>query len=115
MVLVPWVQHNSTETDDRVKVLTRADGDIYTLYDGSHPHYETIGLRLHLRPFVDTQFKLGADVRSMPSALGIDRYDVRLDADSLPGRGLFPWLGLSIQESYRPVTPSARPPSFVRS
>jgi hypothetical protein len=113
-VLVPWLQHNSTAIDDRVRVLNEADGDIYNLYDASHPHYETAGIRLNLRPFVDTQVKFGGSIRSTPRVDGIDRYDVRVDGDSLPGQGWFPWLGLSFLFSYRPVTPD-RPEAFLRT
>jgi hypothetical protein len=113
-VLVPWLTQYSTKVDDRVRVLTEADGDIYSLYDASHPHYESAGLRLNLRPFVDTQVKLGASVRTTPPLDGFDRYDVRVDADSLPGEGWFPWLGLSFTGSYRPVT-ADRPEAFLRA
>ena len=109
----PWVAFSMDPVDTSIRTLPGADADIYTNYNATHPRHATAALRLIDKPFLDTILKPQVMVRSNPTVDGLDRVDGRIDIDSLPGSGWWPWLGATWQISYRPVT-LERPAAFVR-
>lgn len=109
----PWVALSLDPVDRSISTMSGADSDIYTNYNDSHPRHATAALRLIYKPFLDTILKPQLMVRSNPTVDGLDRADWRIDIDSLPGSGWWPWLGFTWQCSYRPVT-LERSSEFVR-
>lgn len=110
---VPWVSVTAQRTDAAVRGSGGADPDVYTPYASTHPVFATAAVRLAARPFLDTILRAQTSARSTSSFDGAERADARLEVDTLPGAGLWPWLGLAWTVSYRPAV-DGRPRAFVR-
>lgn len=111
---LPWGAFTINPVDSAIRATKGADPDVYTLYNASHPRQASAGLRLAMRPYVDTILKAQASTRTQPDLNALDRAEGRFDIDALPGEGLAPWLGFTWHASYRLIT-ADRPQAFLRN
>lgn len=112
--LTPLAAFVFNGVDRSARGVSGADPDVYTIFNETHPRHATLGARLAWKPFLDTIIKPQFSVRTMPDYVQMDRYELRVDIDTLPGHGYFPWLGVTWLLSDRPTT-ADRSSSFVRN
>src|SRR5690606_19794190 len=94
LTLSPWAGFTWLTVDGSLRGVQGADKDLFTPYAAEHRTQAALGARLRHRPFVDALVTAGTSLRLSPVPETLDRVDVTLDLDLLPGRGLFPWIQL---------------------
>ncbi|HKY36900.1 MAG TPA: hypothetical protein VJN18_13225 [Polyangiaceae bacterium] len=101
--LMPWVDVAGRRAASLTEVAPDVDSDVYSRYARRQPVSLSSGLRFDTRPFLDTLARYGIAARYAPRDAVLDRADVLLSLDTLPGSGLFPWLAIWGSASYRPM------------
>ncbi|MCC6557418.1 MAG: hypothetical protein IT372_31090 [Polyangiaceae bacterium] len=113
LTLLPWASLGLLAVDERLRGVDGADRDVFTPYAASHTTLGSLGARVRLRPAVDAIVSAGPSLRLSPLFSTLDRVDLRVDVDLLPGRGLYPWIQAGWLWSFRPEN-ETREDAFLR-
>lgn len=112
--LSPWANVIGRHAAAVSEPTPNLDADVSSRYSRLQTLSLESGLRFDTRPFVDTLATYGVSARYGPYYSAIDRADVSVSLDTLPGGGLFPWISAWGSVSHRP-TSSIRETPFTRT